>query len=171
MNKRELRTLKGQILLLCAIFAASTALAIFIASERAFFEKFVEEKYGAMTENLRPLADAAAEGRLEQEAFNKLSQADRLILYDDWMTRPEPPPERTPHALVAADSGLYLARAERTIVTGRDEQKLRALKFLELAGAREAAPILRKAQRWSIKRGTFYLTAKIAETLQRLERN
>ena len=171
MNKQELRTLKGQLLLLGAMFAGSIALAVFIAMQRGFFEKYIEEKYVALPANLKPLADAAAEGKLDGEAFNKLSQAERLILYDDWMTRPAPPPTRTPSALVAADSGLYLTRAERTIVSGSEAQKMRALKFLELAGARDAIPILRKARQWSIKRKTVEMTAKITETLERLERN
>jgi hypothetical protein len=48
---------------------------------------------------------------------------------------------------------------------------MRALKFLELAGARDAIPILRKARQWSIKRKTAEMTARITETLERLERN
>jgi hypothetical protein len=171
MNKQELHNLKGQLFLLGAMFIGSVVLAVFISSERRFFEKFIEEKYAQMPETLKPLADAAAEGRLDEAAFNKLSQTDRLILYDDWMARRDEQPERTPAVLLAADSGLYLARAERTIVCGRDDQKMRALKFLELAGSRSAIPILRKARQWSIKRRTFQLTAKITETLERLERN
>jgi hypothetical protein len=171
MNKQELRTLRGQLLLLGAMFAGSIALAVFIATQRGFFEKFIEEKYVALPATLKPLMDAAAEGKLDQGAFNKLSQEERLILYDDWMARPEPPPVRTPGVLVAADSGLYLARAERTIISGRDDQKMRALKFLELAGLRDAVPILQKARQWSIKRRTLELTAKITETLERLEQN
>ena len=171
MNKEELRTLKGQLLLLGAMFAGSVALAIFIATQRGFFEKFIEEKYVALPANLKPLADALTEGKLDVEAFNKLSQAERLILYDDWMTRIDPPPPRTPALLVAADSKLYLARAERTLVGGREDQKMRALKFLELAGSRDAVPLLRKARQWSIKRRTIPVTAKITEMLERLERN
>jgi hypothetical protein len=171
MNKQELHSLKGQLLLLGVMFAASIALAVFISSERRFFERFIEETYVATPETLKPLADAAAEGKLDEAAFNKLSQADRLILYDDWMARREQQPERTPSVLFAADSGLYLARAERTIVCGRDDQKMRALKFLELAGSRASIPTLRKAREWSVKRKTFALTAKITETLERLERN
>jgi hypothetical protein len=171
MNKRELRTLKGQLLLLFAMFAGSVLLAVFIATQRGFFEKFIEEKYVALPASLKPLADAAAVGQLDLEAFKKLSQTERLFLYDDWMARPEPLPAGTPAALVAADSGLYLARAERTIVSGRDDQKRRALKFLELAGSKEAVPILEKARRWSIKRRTTEMTAKITETLEHLARN
>ena len=171
MNKQELRTLKGQLLLLCAMLAGSVLLAVIIATQRGFFEKFIEEKYAALPAALKPFADAAAEGRLDREAFNKLSQAERLILYDDWMARALEPPARTPAELVAADATLYLARAERTLISGREDQKMRALKFFELAGAKDALPILRKARQWSIKRRTLELTAKITETLERLERN
>jgi hypothetical protein len=171
MNKQELRTLRGQLLLLGAMLAGSVVLAVSIATQRGFFEKFIEEKYAALPAALKPFADAAAVGRLDREAFNKLSQAERLILYDDWMARPFEPPARTPSELVATDAPLYLARAERTLISGRDDQKVRALKFLELAGAKDAVPILRKARQWSIKRRTLELTAKIMETLQRLERN
>lgn len=171
MNKKELRTLKGQLLLLGGMFAGSIVLAVFIAMQRGFFEKFIEEKYGVLPASMKALADAAAtEGKLDPEAFNKLSQAERLLLYDDWMTRPDPPPSRTPSALTAADSGLYLARAERTLVSGREDQKMRALKFLELAGARDAIPILQKARQWSIKRRANDMAAKITETLDHLER-
>ena len=153
------------------MFAGSVLLAVFIATQRGFFEKFIEEKYVALPASLKPLADAAAEGKIDREAFNKLSQTERLFLYDDWMARPEPLPTHTPGALVTADSGLYLARAERTIVSGHDDQKVRALKFLELAGAKEAVPVLEKARQWSIKRRTAEMTAKITETLERLARN
>lgn len=171
MNKQELRTLKGQLMLLGAMLAGSVLLAGAIATQRGFFEKLIEEKYTALPETLKPLADAAAEGKLDREAFNKLSQAERLILYDDWMARANEPPARTPSELVAADAPLYLARAERTLISGREDQKMRALKFLELAEAKDAIPLLRKARQWSIRRRTAGLTAKITETLERLERN
>lgn len=171
MNKQELRTLKGQLLLLGLMLLGSVLLAVVIATQRGFFEKFIEEKYTALPEELKPFADAAAEGKLDREAFNKLSQAERLILYDNWMARPFDAPARTPSELVAADPSLYLRRAERTIINGRDDQKLRALKFLDLAGNKEAVPLLHKARQWSIKRRTHDLTAKITETLERLERN
>ena len=171
MNKQELRTLKGQLLLIGGMFAGSIVLAVFIATQRGFFEKYIEEKYGVLPASMKPLADSAAEGKIDMEAFNKLQQAERLLLYDDWMTRAEPPPPRTPAALVAADSGLYLARAERTLAGGRDDQKLRALKFLELAESKEAVPILQKARQWSIKRRMALMTEKITETLERIGRN
>jgi hypothetical protein len=171
MNKQELRTLKGQLLLLGAMFAASVVLAALMATERTFFEKFVAEKYGVLQAELKTLADGAADsGKIDAEAFSKLTMEERLLLYDDWMTRPDPPPPRTPAALVAADPVLYLARAERSLVGGSDDQKARALEFLELAGSRDAIPLLQKARQWSVKRRTSDLTAKIEDVIERLER-
>ena len=171
MNKQELRTLKGQLLLLGAMFAGSVVLAVLIATQRPFFEKFIAEKYGVLPASMKTLADGAAEsGKIDAEAFSKLTEEERLLLYDDWMTRPDPPPLRTPAALVAADQKLYLARAERSLVGGSDNQKTRALKFLELAGSKDAIPLLRKARQWSVKRRTLDLTAKITDVLERLER-
>ena len=171
MNRQELRTLKGQLLLLGAMFAASVVLAAVMATERPFFEKFIAEKYGVLPEGMKTLADGAADsGKIDAEAFSKLTVEERLLLYDDWMTRPDPPPPRTPAALVAADPALYLARAERSLVGGSDGQKARALEFLKLAGSRDAIPLLQKARQWSIKRRTSELTAKIEDVLERLER-
>ena len=171
MNRQEIRTLKGQLLLLGAMFAGSVVLAVVMATQRPFFEKFIAEKYGTIPANIKTLADEVAlSGKIEAEAFSKLTDEERLLLYDDWMTRPDPPPPRTPAALVAADPKLYLARAERSLVGGSDSQKTRVLKFFELAGSKDAIPLLQKARQWSIKRRTLDLTAKITDVLERLER-
>ncbi len=157
--------------MLGAMFAGSVALAVVIATQRPFFEKFIEEKYGQLPANIKTMADGAAEsGKIDAEAFGRLTAEERLLLYDDWMTRPDPPPTRTPAALVAADPKLYLARAERSLVGGSDNQKTRALKFFELAGSKDAIPLLQKARQWSIKRRTLDLTAQITDVLERLER-
>jgi hypothetical protein len=171
MNRQEIRTLKGQLLLFGAMFAGSVVLAVVMATQRPFFEKFIAEKYGVLPESIKTVADGVAEsGKIEAEAFSKLTEEERLLLYDDWMTRPDPPPPRTPAALVAADPKMYLSRAERSLVGGSDNQKTRALKFFELAGSKDAIPLLQKARQWSIKRRTLDLTARITDVLEHLER-
>ena len=45
MNKQELRTLRGQVLLLTGLFAASIVVAGVIAFQRSFFERYLREKY------------------------------------------------------------------------------------------------------------------------------
>lgn len=170
MHKDELRTLRGQLLLLGGLFAGCIVAAVIMASQRGFFEQFIAEQYTALPANLQPLVEAAATGAIDREAFAKLSPAQRLALYDEWMTHTDPSPAGTPRALVAADPTLYLARAERSLVCGRAEQKLRALAFLELAGSEDAIPVLRKASRWAARRQRPELATQIATTLERLER-
>lgn len=169
MNKRELKTLRGQLLLLGGLFAGCLVAAAVIAASRNFFEKFLGEKYQPLPAHLAALAQAAAEDRFDQSAFAALSPADRLVLYDDWMARADPPPAATPGALLAADAALYLARVERTLVCGRPDQRLRALQFLELAGARQAVPLLREVRQWALKRKLPQLGEQIAETINRIE--
>lgn len=170
MNKQELQTLRGQLLLMGALFAGCIVAAIVMASQREFFEKFVEEKYVALPASLKPLADAAAEGTIDKKAFANLSDSERLALYDYWMTHSDPTLAGMPRALVAADPPLYLTRAERSLVCGRVEQKLKALTFLELAGSRDAIPILQKVSQWAARRQIPEIAAKIAETIDRIER-
>ena len=169
MNKQELRTLRGQLLLLGGLFASCMVAAALMASQRGFFEKFIKEKYQELPASLKTMADNAVNGRLDKEAFTRLSPAQRLALYDDWMLRPEPPPAQTPRALVTADPDLYFARAERTLVCGSSGQKLRALKFLKLARSKDAIPMLKRVHEWAVKRRTLRLAEAITETILELE--
>jgi hypothetical protein len=168
MNRQELQTLRGQAVLLAGLFAGSIVVAAVIAGQRGFFERHVREKYAALPVDLRPLADAAAGGVIDGEQFAGLNEQQRLALYDNWMGSSEPGPENTPGALVVADAGLYIARAERTVVCGKVEQQFRALEFLRLAGSQQAIPALRKARAWALKRDWAMLAAQIAETIDYL---
>jgi hypothetical protein len=169
MPKHVLRTLRGQLLLLAGLFALCVLAAVVIASQRAVFEQFIAERYQPLPAELQLLTEAVATGSIDQEVFATLSPAQRLALYDTWMTHPAPPPPETPRALVAADPAPYLARAERSLVTGRLEQKLRAVMFLELAGSRQALPILRKAHHWAARRHMPELATRIAVAMARLQ--
>jgi hypothetical protein len=170
MNKQEIRTLRGQLVLMAILFVGSLALAVFMAVNRSFFEKYIEEKYGAMPASAQPLAERAETGRFDEsdkEKFAGLSDSERLALYDDWMSREESS-AGTPRALIDVAASLYITRAERTIVCGSEDQKRRALRFLELSRSREAIPVLRKAHRWAVRRGSEELAARIADALRRL---
>ncbi|MEW6213196.1 MAG: hypothetical protein AB1631_33170, partial [Acidobacteriota bacterium] len=104
MNKQEIRTLRGQLILMGILFVGSLALAVFMAANRGFFEKYIEEKYGAMPASVQPLVERAETGRFDEsdkEKFASLSDSERLALYDDWMSR-EDSPSGTPRALIEA---------------------------------------------------------------------
>lgn len=168
MTNAEVRALRTQLLLLVGLFAGCLAAAGVIATQRPWFESFLGEKYAALPADLQPLADAAAAGAVPKEAFAQLTPARRLALYDDWLTRADAP-LATPAALLAADPALYLARAERSLVCGRPEQRSRALEFLKAAGAPQALPILRKVQSWARHRGLTELTDALSQAIHELE--
>jgi hypothetical protein len=156
-------------LLLAGLFAGCIVAAVVMASQRAFFEQYIAEQYQPLPAELQPLATAISMGSLDQAQLATLSRAQRLALYDAWMSHPEPPPAETPRQLVAIDPALYLARAERSIVTGRLEQKQRAVTFLALTGSPDALPILHQASRWATRRQMPELSTHIAHAMARLK--
>jgi hypothetical protein len=167
MTKGELRTLRGQFMLLALMFLGSAAGAVVLASQRGFFEKHIDEKYTPLPEALRKLAEGAGEGRLNGAEFEKLTPPERLLLYDDWMARVEEGPASTPKVLLAADPQLYLARLERSLICGRPEQRRRALRFAELGGNRDAAPVLERVRTWARRRARTELAADVEAALER----
>jgi hypothetical protein len=148
-----------------------------VALARGFFEPRIKERYKPLPPALASMAEAAAAGRTDiwpedarlqgSPEFREHQTQVRLALYDDWMLREGPPPA-SPRALVLADGPLFLARAERSLVAGNDEQRVRALKFLELSGSPDAVPVLEKAQTWAARRNLPELAAKIGDTLAAL---
>jgi hypothetical protein len=151
------------------LLAGCIVAAVVTASQRWFFEKYARENYASLSGELRSVADAAARGTLDDESFDLLDDAERVALYDDWMSRSATPPSATPRALVRAAPELYVARVERSLVCGRPEQRQRALEFLELARCRDAIPMLQQVSRWAAKRNLADLPAQIQQTIQRLE--
>ena len=170
MNKRELRTLRGQLWLLTGLLAGSAVLAGVVAGARPWIEQFLQEKYDELPARLQTLAGDAAAGRLDAEKFAALADAERLALYEHWMAQPDPPPEQTPAVLVAAAPDFYLARAERSLVCGNPQQRRCALQFLALARNRDAVPILERWQRWASRRGARELVAEAADVTRDLAR-
>ena len=169
MNRQELRTLRGQLVLLGGLFAVCAATAVAMASQREFFEQFLYERYTPVSADVSEASEAAATGRLDRQRFDRLSDAKRLALYEEWISRSEPLPAATPPNLVGLSGMLYIHRAERTIVCGNTEQRGKALKFLELSECPEAIPVLRKAGRWAQRRKMSALAAQIEKTISRLE--
>jgi hypothetical protein len=168
MTGAESRTLRVQVLLLLLVLAGSVALAVALVTQRALIERHLGETYAPLPANLKTVADAAAAGDLAATEFSRLPAAERELLYDEWMAHAEPASAHTPRVLGAADPDLYLARAERTLVCGRDEQRLRALRFLELANMPKSAAVLARALAWSKKRKLAALSVNIGETMQRI---
>lgn len=169
MTRQEWRSLRIQVLLMGGLIAGCTVAAIVTATQRGFFEKYLYEKYAALPASLQPLAEAAAQGTLKPRQLAELSENERLLLYDHWMAQADLPSAAMPRSLLAADPDLYIARVERTLVCGRQEQRERALEFLERGGRPDSVPMLRRAAAWAGRRNFPDLAARIQETVQRLE--
>jgi len=167
MNKQEMKTLRAQSLLMGGLFVGCIGAAVFLATQRGFFEGYLREKYSPLPENLRPMADAAAQGQLDAEEFEKLTEPERLALYDHWMEGSDAPPAFA-RVLVEAAPALYIARAERTLVCGNADQRDRALVFLEAAGSDEAAAALEDVSQWARRRKMPELAAQVDAAAERV---
>jgi hypothetical protein len=146
-------------------------LAIGIATQRPWFESFVQEKYTAQYDELPALvqetAEAAAAGEVDREKFKRLPESQRLALYEDWMIRREPDRPRAAKALADVAPRLYLDRAERTVVCGDDDQRHRAMEFLTLCGRPEAAEKLYKLAAWARRRALSNLGDELEAAARR----
>jgi hypothetical protein len=169
MNSRELRRLRVQLVLTLGLLAGCVGAAIFTAANRWWFEKWLVEKYAPLPAQLRAVADSAAQGNLNGEAFARLSNEQRILLYDDWMSRGESPLDIAPKALLSAAPDLYIARVERTLVCGSAEQRERGLAFLDSCPRAEALPMLEKARDWAVRRNLPELAERIGQSMRRIE--
>ena len=175
ISKRELRTLKWQLLLVGGLFMGCIVLAILMAANRNYLETFIKEKYDTPYAELpsaaREAADQAAGGGIDEDVQAKLNRQDLRLVYEDWISRSDPERPRAPAAFVAINPRFFLDAAERTMICGNREQRQRSLEFFRLASAheafaREAEPRLERLQRWAAKRNWKELAEQIRSVIQ-----
>ena len=165
MTNVELRSLRAQLLLVGGLVAGCIVAAVLIATQRWWFESFLVEKYPPLPANLSKLAKDVHAGQIDADAWDRLSNAERLAFFDDWMANDGEAWPQMPPALAALAGDLYAARAERTLVCGGDAQRARALEFLRLAHCAEALPCLDRARCWAQRRCLGPLADDIAATM------
>lgn len=128
-----LRTPRGVLALLAAALAFSAAVAVALALNRDFFERYVRERYppasGLLAEIGRSLDSPPGIQRLRG-----LNAAERRQLYSTWMQVGDSWPRAAAQAMVAVDPSTYLDAAFQTLIAGSPEQRRRAVRFLTLAG-------------------------------------
>ena len=86
-----------------------------------------------------------AESPAGVEAVKRLSAEDRGALFEAWVQDSASWPPSAPAVMTTADPGFYLGRAWRTWLCGSEEQKLRAMAFLEFSRCPEAVDLLQRA--------------------------
>lgn len=118
--KAFLRTLKGQ----AALFALTTVLAVILAAvlatQTAFFESYVVQKYAEPTVSEAAVADAVAAG--EQPLTDDVQDS----VYAAWMRATELP---TLTALSDADAARVRELVIRTVVSGTPQQRATAVRL------------------------------------------
>jgi hypothetical protein len=150
------------------LMSCATA-AAFMGIHRDFFEGFIKENYvGDLPLSMRRVVDPAVGGSLQPDDLSQLTPAERVSLYEYWMSGHDTQLSTVPPMLVVADPQGIIARAERTLVSGSSGQKFQAVTFLELAGSREAVGVLRRRQRWAVRQRDAALAGRIVEAIERL---
>lgn len=173
MKARELRTLRGQLLLTAGMFAGCVVISAVVVFARPWFESFLLEKFKVpldkYPESVRQLTTAAAEGKIDKDKFYRLLPDDRELLYEAWL-RSEQPSPRTPRALAAVDATFYSVRAEKTVVCGDGPQRARALEFLVKMQSPETKAVLERLLEWADRRNLPELREQIRAVLEQVSR-
>jgi hypothetical protein len=149
MNLRALRTLRGQAWLFGATLVVAVGLAGVAASQRAFFERHVLEKYPAVSATAADLARRIERGDRVDADLRATTPVVRADLYGEWMQRPAADArQRTPATLMTLDPAFYRERVEMTLAGGSADQRARALLFVRASRSAVFAPSIR----WTLER-------------------
>lgn len=155
MNVKDLRTLRGQLLLTAGLFGGCVVLAGIIVSQRWRIESYIAEKYPASRDRLsqagRKAAVDVAAGKTPGEDFRHLLPEERRGLYELWMQDEHGSPESV-RALVGADTAYYVRCAEQTVVCGNPAQRVRALEFLVASRTAAVPEVLSRLSDWARRR-------------------
>lgn len=178
MKKSEYRKLTMQLVLVAGLFVSCVAAAIVIVNNRPFFEKYLLEKHKPLPANLTSLAQKMKTTGKLPEVFERLTQKQHAAFYEHWMSLPEVEKEM-PRMLVSTAPSLYIARVEQTLVCGSQEQRTRALLFVELAFRRsdsgestnnsQVLSMLDRVERWATRRRLSSLNAELDRTVAALK--
>jgi hypothetical protein len=170
MTKGELRQLRVQLAMMGALFAACIVASAAVPAFDSVFQTYLcRERYAPTPAELRRFVEAAEKGWLGRDEFEQLGLEGQVAIYRDWMARTDTPPRATPGTLMAAAPDVYGKAVERTLICGREDQRERALEFLELAGDVRAIPMLQRVGRWWTQRNLPAIAERIQATIGRLE--
>ena len=168
MMKGKRHGLTFQLLLVLKLFLACIVAAACLVYFRGWVEGFMKESYLPPPASLQGAINAVNIGAPIQKSYEEAPEEDRVRLFDYWMVT-EPIHSQLPGELLRLDTELFLARAERTLVSGSPEQRSRALRFLELGDHPAAIPVLQKAKAWAERRALSEFAREIETVLDVLK--
>ena len=153
MNAAQLRSLPVQAGLIAGLFIGSLGLGGIIVSQRWRFESFVKESYAApskgQSESMRNAINELSLGKVARETWDKVPDVERRAVYNALMLREDLGAPKVVAGCLETAAEFFLKCAERTVVCGDAEQRLRGLKFLELSGVDQAGQALDRLAVWA----------------------
>ena len=164
MIKREIKKLRGQLLLLGIVLTGAAVLAGGIVVARPFFERHMKEKYADLPPAHRPLIEQAVAGNISAERWRQTPLETRLLFYDQWIKGPDRPASWA-QTLVRLDAQTYVARVERSLVNGDSSQRELALEFLNAGQVprEQGRQMLHRVREWATRR-------RLSDVAQRMQR-
>ena len=153
MIRREIKKLRGQLLLLGIVLAGAAVLAVGIVVARPFFERHLKEKYADLPPAHQPLIEQAVAGNITAERWRQTPLEVRLLFYDQWMKQPDRPAS-WPQTLVRLDAQTFVERVERSLVNGDASQRELALEFLKVGQVprEQGRQMLHRVLEWATRR-------------------
>lgn len=152
--KARLRTPRGQLELMAVTFALAAVMAVVMAANRPFFERYAREKYGEASAETGALVASLEAG----DPVPVVAEAQIDALYRHWMSLPTS--DEAGRRLVDLGGDRVALRVETTLVAGNPEQRLRALELVDASRDPRFRPVLEFA-------ATRPATASVAEALRR----
>ena len=153
MTKAEMRTLRFQLQLTGLLFAVSVACAVTIVCCRGLFERWLFEKhaasYDSLPKRLQETVDLLRRGEPAAEVLRKMTASDQESIYQFCLAENADIRATMAHSLCQARPEFFVARAERTVVVGSNDQKLRAVEFLECSQCSSACQTVGELGKWA----------------------
>ena len=167
-RRRSRHGLRFQMLLVLKLFVVCIVAAGYLVYQRSWVESFMKEQYSPPPPNLQSVINAVIIQQPINKLYAEIPDPERVYLFDYWMAT-EPVQTHLPRQLLELDTSLFLTRAERSLISGSPEQRLKALKFIDLGDQPSAIPILEKAQRWAQRRTFDELAEEIGSVIEKLQ--
>jgi hypothetical protein len=173
MTNAEMRTLRFQLQLTALLFAISVAIAVSIVCCRGLFERWLfekhEAKYESLPKKLQETVDLLRQRKPAKAALQKLSASQHETIYQCCLAEKAAVRAKMAQSLCQANADFYVARAERTVVVGNAEQKLRAVEFLECSQCPGACRAVGELGQWARRRQRPELVERLEAAEKRLK--
>lgn len=143
--ERFLKTPRGLAWLFSLTLVGAIGLAVVMATQRDFFEKYAREKFEASPIEAQSFADEIRQGTKPLNSLKERVVPQLDALYSIYIEHAGTNDARIAEALVHSAPDRVLARLERTFAAGNMAQRMRAAQLVEAAPRRLFVAVLEKS--------------------------